>query len=208
MLIKFSSPVSQSVGSSKQKCWLTFKALMSAAHSLILIYSSTLRQNIKSLVFVSTRAAELPWIALHPPFGAEGGELHECSECFFISPFSFLFFSLTKQNRSFLSGDNIPVANGGKGVCFQGRHSDCAPGFCITVWLRLAHVACVRVCVMCYSDLVCGHSGWIRRECCWFPDFIAAETGWHQSQQAGHESAAFCCHGKIWNLGVVQQMLK
>ena len=101
MQIKFSSPVSQSVGSSKQKCWLTFKALMSAAHSLILIYSSALRQNIKSLVFVSARAAELPWIALHPPFGAEGGELHECSECFFISPFSFLFFSLTKQNRSF-----------------------------------------------------------------------------------------------------------
>lgn len=36
---------------------------------------------------------------------------------------------------------NTPVA--GVWVCVQGRHSDCAPGFCILVCFKLSHVVCV-----------------------------------------------------------------
>lgn len=84
-------------------------------------------------------------------------------------------------------------------VCVQRHRSDCAPGFWIVVCIKLSRV--VRV--FCF-DLVRVFSGWIFRKCCWFSNFIAAEAGWHQSQQARHEFAAFCCYGKIWNVDAVK----
>lgn len=57
----------------------------------------------------------------------------------------FLFFSLTKQNQSFLSAYNTASCSG-VWACVQGSHSDCAPGFCITVCLKLSHVE--RACVV------------------------------------------------------------
>lgn len=143
-----------------------------------------MRHSIKS-VFYAPRTAELPRITLHPSSGPQSGELYECSECFFIS-LSILLICLVTQTLVVW-------------VCVQRRRSDCAPGFWIVVCLKLSRV--VRV--FCF-DLVRVFSGWIFRKCCWFSNFIAAEAGWHQSQQARHEFAAFCCYGKIWNVDAVK----
>lgn len=55
---------------------------------------------------------------------------------------------------------------------------------------------------VCHSDLVCGFPGRLCGERRRFSDFFAAQAGRHQGQQAGHESAALCCYGKRWNVGL------
>lgn len=164
-----------------------FKALMSTAYTLLIR-----RAQCWISVIDSPRTAELSWITLHPSFGAESRELYECCESFFVLFVFLSFLQIDKAASIFLSVHNTPVTRG------LGVFRD------VTLTVQGLFYHCLFKVVIC-SDLVCGFSGGLCRECRWISDFIAAQTGWHQSQQARHESAAFCCHGKIWNLVIERE---
>lgn len=72
------------------------------------------------------------------------------------------------------------------------------------VALSTPGILCVRSSwyVLCHSDLVCGFLGRLCGKRRWLSDFFTAQAGRHQGQQAGHESAALCCYGKSWNVGL------
>lgn len=105
------------------------------------------------------------------------------------SLFILLSFSSYFQSSVHLFNPSQHTCNTWPG-CVWGSHSICT-------WDSLW-----RQYVLYHSHLVCGFSGRLCGKRRWISDFFAAQAGWHQGQQAGHESAPFCCYGKSWNVGV------
>lgn len=99
------------------------------------------------------------------------------------SLFILLSFSLYFQSGIHLFNPSQHTCSTWPG-CVWGPHS-------IRTWDSLW-----KEYVLYHSPLVRGFSGRLCGERRWFSDFFAAQAGRHQGQQAGHESAPFCCYGK------------